>query len=219
MNFSERLKMIRQESNLTQEDLAKKLFVSRQAVSNYEQGKGYPSMDTLVKISNLFNISLDELLDSTAKSRYTKHSIVLLCEFALSIFIGLISQFFILSNTPNESYVVPVLLAQIYILPTVGGIVGLLFQVHPPKTNYFFGFRTKASMKNPTVWNYAQVNIGVTISVAAVIALVVVNMFAIIAIFLPFKVFLFSTLVVIVLQLSIFIVPAIVTAKKLKEFT
>ena len=47
MEFSEKLKMLRTQANLTQNELADKLYISRQAVSNYEQGRGYPSINTL----------------------------------------------------------------------------------------------------------------------------------------------------------------------------
>lgn len=48
----------------TQDELAEKLFVSRQSVSKWEKGLNYPSIETLLKISDLFDISLDELLKS-----------------------------------------------------------------------------------------------------------------------------------------------------------
>jgi len=62
MNISYKIIDIRKKNNLTQEQLAEKLNVSRQTVSNWENGKFYPDIDTLVKISNTFNISLDVLL-------------------------------------------------------------------------------------------------------------------------------------------------------------
>lgn len=49
---------------MTQEQFAEKLYVSRTAVSKWESGKGYPSIDSLKYISKLFNISIDELLSS-----------------------------------------------------------------------------------------------------------------------------------------------------------
>lgn len=49
---------------MTQEQFAEKLYVSKTAVSKWESGKGYPSIDSLKYISKLFNISIDELLSS-----------------------------------------------------------------------------------------------------------------------------------------------------------
>lgn len=62
MKLGKNIVKIRKENNLTQDDLAKKYFVTRQTVSNWENSKSYPDLETLIKISNDFNISLDILL-------------------------------------------------------------------------------------------------------------------------------------------------------------
>lgn len=58
----EKLKQLRVNSNLTQEELAKKLFVTRQAISNWENGKNMPDTVAIVSLSRLYGVSLDELL-------------------------------------------------------------------------------------------------------------------------------------------------------------
>ena len=62
MGFSERLKNIRREKNLSQEQLAELLNVSRQAVSKWEQDNGYPETEKLIQLAQKLDISLDELL-------------------------------------------------------------------------------------------------------------------------------------------------------------
>ncbi len=62
MEFNEKLQQLRKEKGLTQEQLAEILFVSRTAVSKWESGRGYPSIESLKAISKYFNISVDELL-------------------------------------------------------------------------------------------------------------------------------------------------------------
>lgn len=62
MGFAENLKQIRKQNNLSQEDLAELLDVSRQAVSKWEQGTGYPEVDKLLLLSNKLNVSLDSLM-------------------------------------------------------------------------------------------------------------------------------------------------------------
>ena len=64
MSFSENLKQIRKEKQLSQEELAEILDVSRQAVSKWEQGIGYPEVEKLLLLSSKLNISLDSLMST-----------------------------------------------------------------------------------------------------------------------------------------------------------
>ena len=64
MEFHEKLQELRKSRGLTQEELAECLFVSRTAISKWESGRGYPSIDSLKEISNYFSVSIDELLSS-----------------------------------------------------------------------------------------------------------------------------------------------------------
>ena len=71
MEFSEKLQKIRKEHNITQENLADKLGVSRQAVSKWESGSAYPDTEKLIQISKIFNVSLDELISPNIDSNKT----------------------------------------------------------------------------------------------------------------------------------------------------
>ncbi|MBQ5398080.1 MAG: helix-turn-helix transcriptional regulator [Ruminococcus sp.] len=62
MEFNEKMQELRKSKGLTQEELAKELFVSRTAVSKWESGRGYPSVDSLKEISRFFRVSVDELI-------------------------------------------------------------------------------------------------------------------------------------------------------------
>ena len=62
MEFHEKLQELRKREHLTQEELAQALFVSRTAISKWESGRGFPSIDSLKAISKYFKISLDDLL-------------------------------------------------------------------------------------------------------------------------------------------------------------
>ena len=62
MEFNEKLKELRSSRGLTQEELAEALFVSRTAISKWESGRGYPSIDSLKEISTFFSVTIDELL-------------------------------------------------------------------------------------------------------------------------------------------------------------
>ena len=62
MAFPEKLKALRIENGLTQDELGEKLYLSRTSISNYEIGKNEPNIKTIIAISDLFNITTDELL-------------------------------------------------------------------------------------------------------------------------------------------------------------
>ena len=64
MSFAENLKQLRNEKQLSQEELAEMLDVSRQAVSKWEQGTGYPEVEKLLLLSNKLNVSLDSLMST-----------------------------------------------------------------------------------------------------------------------------------------------------------
>ena len=63
MLIADKIKKLRKDNNMTQEDLADKLNVSRQTISKWETNVGVPDIDNIKAICNLFNISTDELLD------------------------------------------------------------------------------------------------------------------------------------------------------------
>ena len=62
MGFAENLRRLRKERNLSQEDLAELLGVSRQAVSKWEQGEGYPEVEKLLVLAGELDVSLDSLM-------------------------------------------------------------------------------------------------------------------------------------------------------------
>lgn len=64
MEFHEKLAELRKRKGLTQEELAEALYVSRTAVSKWESGRGYPSIDSLKEISRYFSVTIDELICS-----------------------------------------------------------------------------------------------------------------------------------------------------------
>ena len=62
MEFNEKLQNLRKQKGLTQEELAETLYVSRTAISKWESGRGYPSIDSLKEIAKFFSVTIDELL-------------------------------------------------------------------------------------------------------------------------------------------------------------
>ncbi|MCI6084627.1 helix-turn-helix domain-containing protein [bacterium] len=62
MEFGEKLQELRKSRGLTQQELAEALYVSRTAISKWESGRGYPSIDSIKEISGFFSVSIDDLL-------------------------------------------------------------------------------------------------------------------------------------------------------------
>lgn len=62
MEFHEKIQHLRKQKALTQEELAQRLYVSRTAVSKWESGRGYPSIDSLKELARFYGVTIDELL-------------------------------------------------------------------------------------------------------------------------------------------------------------
>lgn len=67
MELSQKLQKRRKEMNLTQEEVAEQLYVSRQTISNWENGRTLPDIKSLVLISDIYDISLDSLIKEDTK--------------------------------------------------------------------------------------------------------------------------------------------------------
>lgn len=71
MKIGDQLKKARLDKNMTQEEVAEKIFVSRQSISNWENNKTYPDIGNVIALSDLYGISLDELLKGN--DNFMKH--------------------------------------------------------------------------------------------------------------------------------------------------
>lgn len=72
MNLAENLQMLRRRMNLSQEDLAEKCQVSRQAIAKWESGESVPTIDKLVFLADLYELSLDELVGRITFDKYAR---------------------------------------------------------------------------------------------------------------------------------------------------
>ena len=75
MNLGERIYEFRNEKNLSQGDLADRLDVSRQSISKWENNMAIPDLDKLIKLSDIFEVSLDELVGREEFERNTNVAI------------------------------------------------------------------------------------------------------------------------------------------------
>ena len=118
MEFHEKLQELRKSRNLTQEELAEALFVSRTAISKWESGRGYPSIDSLKEISHYFSVTIDELLSSerllSIAEKENKTNIQNMCDLLMGIVDTLSLLLIILPLYPNtiDSFVYSVNLLQ-----------------------------------------------------------------------------------------------------------
>ena len=62
MNVGARIKKHREKQNISQDELALKVFVSRQTISNWETNKSYPDIKSLTMLSNIFHVTLDDFI-------------------------------------------------------------------------------------------------------------------------------------------------------------
>ncbi len=94
MELREKLKELRTTANLTQEELANRVFVSRTLVSKWESGDRYPSKENLARLAVLFQISPEELIGTKKENdKYNKYNIL---SIVYSVFCGIITIGFII---------------------------------------------------------------------------------------------------------------------------
>ena len=110
MEFNEKLQELRKSRGLTQEELAEALFVSRTAISKWESGRGYPSIDSLKEISRYFSVSIDVLLSGDQlimiAEKENKSNLNSVCDLLLG-FVDLFSLLLIflpLYSKPSNGY-------------------------------------------------------------------------------------------------------------------
>ena len=147
MELSKKIKLIRNENKLTQEQFAEKMLVSRTAVSKWENGTCYPSIDSLKYMSKIFNVSLDKLLSSEEileiaktenQSNISKYNSLLFCLLdivrIIFIFLPLYSyktNDFVYSvtlfNSNDLGTTLKIIFVLIFIIFLVLGIVELIF--------------------------------------------------------------------------------------------
>lgn len=134
MELGEKLQQLRKTRGMTQEELAEALFVSRTAISKWESGRGYPSIDSLKALSSFFSVSVDDLLsaeklmdiaEKDAESRMRRVSGRLFGAVDLSAFLLI---FLPLYPNPADGYVDSVnLLAFTNVSPAIRGVYWALF--------------------------------------------------------------------------------------------
>ena len=174
MEFNEKLQELRKSRSMTQEELAEALFVSRTAISKWESGRGYPSIDSLREISRYFSVTIDDLICSeemisvaeNEKKEFADKSLSLICN-AMDILLAILLFIPAFGNGPESSETV-----------SLFGLTGIT----PWVKNVFIVIIATAILNgicgviianfNKPVWNKHRLITGVILSILTVIVLI-----------------------------------------------
>ncbi len=174
MEFSEKLQELRKSRSMTQEELAEALFVSRTAISKWESGRGYPSIDSLKEISRFFSVTIDDLICSEEmitvaendKKEFVSKYVSLICSvmdilLAILLFIPAFgngqdsSETVALFGLTGIRFGVKTVFIVIITITILNGICGVII------ANF-----------NKSVWNRHRLITGVALSILAVIVFI-----------------------------------------------
>jgi len=174
MEFSEKLQELRKSRSMTQEELAEALFVSRTAISKWESGRGYPSIDSLKEISRFFSVTIDDLICSDEmitvaendKKEFVSKYVSLICSvmdilLAILLFIPAFgngqdsSETVALFGLTGIRFWVKTVFIVIITITILNGICGVII------ANF-----------NKSVWNRHRLITGVALSILAVIVFI-----------------------------------------------
>lgn len=89
-NLSQNIRKYREQKSMSQEELAQKLYVTRQTISNYENGKTEPDLDRIEEMAVLFDVDVQELLQTKNKYLFPKKKFILLILLAAVLVIWMI---------------------------------------------------------------------------------------------------------------------------------
>ena len=174
MEFSEKLQELRKSRSLTQEELAEALYVSRTAISKWESGRGYPSIESLKEISRFFSVTIDDLICSDEmitvaendKKEFVSKYVSLICNaldilLAILLFIpafgngvassGTVSLFGLTEISPWVKIVFIVIIG----ITILNGVCGMII-----------------AKFNKPVWNRHRLITGISLSILAVIVFI-----------------------------------------------
>ncbi len=174
MEFNEKLQELRKGRSMTQEELAEALFVSRTAISKWESGRGYPSIDSLKEISRFFSVTIDDLICSEElisvaekdKEAFADKYVSLICN-ALDILLAILlfipafgdgpasSETVSLFGLTGINFWVKTVFIVIIAITIINGICGVII----------------ASFNKP-VWNRHRLITGAALSILAVIVFI-----------------------------------------------
>lgn len=112
--FNDKLKELRREKGLTQDELASKIYVSRSLIAKYETGAVYPSKENLEKLALFFNVDVNDLIDTNevtlevAKIKSTSYKINLICLIAVIVISTILAILIFIPMFKGFRYIYPI---------------------------------------------------------------------------------------------------------------
>lgn len=143
MELGSQIKKYRTNMDLSQEELAEKVYVTRQTISNWENNKSYPDIHSLLLLSSLFHVSLDQLIKGDVKIMKEEINKVEIQNFSRdgAIF-SLLLVLFIVSAVPLASFL---------------GYYGLAISAVIWTVSMFYGIRLEKIKKKYDVQTYQEI--------------------------------------------------------------
>ena len=175
MEFSEKLQELRKGRSMTQEELAESLFVSRTAISKWESGRGYPSIDSLKEISRFFSVTIDDLIGSDEiitvaendKKEFVGRYVSLICN-ALDVLLAILLFIPAFGNGPDSSETV-----SLFGLTEISSWVKIVFIVIISITILNGICGVIITSFNKAAWNRHRLVTGVVLSILSVTVFIV----------------------------------------------
>ncbi len=143
MNLGSQIKKYRSELSMSQDELAEKVFVSRQSVSNWENDKTYPDIKSLLLLSEVFQVSLDQLIKGDLEIMKKEISTQELADFQKDA--AIMTVFFLLI------LITPIPLAHFF------GWLGMAVYVIIAVVGFYFALRVEKHKKKFDIQTYKEI--------------------------------------------------------------
>ncbi len=162
MTFGEKLKKLRTDKNLTQDELAEKLYVTRTAISKWESDRGYPNIESLKQIAKFFSITIDKLLsgdelltiaeeENKQKERHFRDLVFGLLDLSIAMFFflpffwqeidGILQEVSLLSLTEITPY-----MKTVYFIAVIGIVVSGILTLVLQNCSWVFWVNNKSKI-------------------------------------------------------------------------
>ena len=140
MNFKDNLKKLRKDNNLSQEELAEKIGVTRQSVSKWESGAAYPEMDKVLQICKMFNVNINDLLNKDIKEVKEEKEVKMNINKYIDDFFGYVTKCINIFSSMKFKDKVKCVIEQLFILLVLFIIFVIVGAIGSSIVSSIFGF-------------------------------------------------------------------------------